>query len=64
MVLIHKKYVGANIIIGGDFNEAPDDNVDRCPPRNNTAYSKHVTLLCDKLNVIEAWRFLHPHNRE
>lgn len=59
---LKRKYSDAYLLIGGDFNEAPNDSIDRIPPKNST--SKIFDLLCDNLQVTDVWRFLHPHDKE
>jgi len=59
---LKSKYKDAYLLIGGDFNETPNDSMDRLPPRNST--SKVFELLCDDLQVTDVWRFLHPHDKD
>ena len=59
---LKSKYRDSHVLIAGDFNEAPDDALDVFPPR--ISVSKNYQLLCDNPQVIDAWRFLHPHNKE
>ena len=59
---LKSKYRDEHVPIGGDFNEVLDDALDRFPLRNSV--SMNCQLFCDNLQVIDAWRFLHPHNKE
>lgn len=60
------KYCNAHLIIAGDFNEAPDDYIDRYPPRlnYNSVNSCVITFLCKELSVTDAWRFYNPNLEE
>lgn len=55
------KYKEAHLIIGGDYNDAPDDLVDRVPVRL-TPHSrfKSTAYICEQLAIIDVWRFLNP----
>jgi len=55
------KYKDAHLIIGGDYNDAPDYLVDRMPVRV-TPHSrfKSTAYICEQLAIIDVWRFLYP----
>lgn len=55
---LKSKYNGAHIIIGGDFNDAPDDLMDRIPARlDQHSRFKSTAFVCEQLSVIVVWRF-------
>ncbi len=57
------KYPSAFILFGGDFNEAPDLVDDRFPPRTvSNSTNPLIGTLCQRLNLIDAHRYLHPDN--
>lgn len=59
------KFPNSYLIIGGDFNDAPDDHMDRIPPRDNPPVRfKCTSYTMDKLNVVDVWRFLNPNTKE
>lgn len=59
------KYNNPFLIMGGDYNDAPDDNLDRIPPRQTqTSRFKYTAFISDHLSVIDAWRYLNPHLKE
>lgn len=62
---IKEKYKDAHLIIGGDLNDAADDLMDRLPARmpSNSRF-KVTSYLCEQLNVIDAWRYTHPYQKE
>jgi len=54
------KYQGAFLILGGDFNDAPDDFLDRFPPHTlSNSKFKFTTDLCAHLSLVDIWRFLN-----
>ena len=53
-----EKYVGLNIIIGGDFNICLDNML---PSSSHTVtYSDCLIQLFDNLDLIDIWRLRHP----
>lgn len=52
------KYKDAHLIIGGDYNDAPDNLVDRIPigviPHSRF---KSTAYICEQLEIIDVWRF-------
>lgn len=57
---IKNKYNNAVTIIGGDYNDAPDENMDRHPHRiTATPAFKATSFLCQNLTLIDAWRFMN-----
>ncbi len=58
--LLMKKYQGALLIMGGDFNDAPDDFLDHFPPHTSTSSKfKFTTFLSYQLSIVDIWRFLN-----
>ncbi len=58
---LKKKYKDGYVIIGGDFNDAPDDSVDRFPPKHiSSRISDLFNFITDKLQVSDIWRYLNP----
>ncbi len=60
-----EKYKDAHLIIDGDLNDAADDSIDRLPagmPSNSRF--KVILYLCEQPNVIDAWRYTHPYQKE
>ena len=50
-----------NVIIGGDFNIAPDSWMDRFPHRGKQPlYDEVLKNLCHSLKVIDIWRLSNP----
>jgi len=41
---LKKKYKDGYVIIGGDFNDAPDDSIDRFPPKHSSRISDLLDL--------------------
>lgn len=61
LVNLKNKYKEAHIIIGGDFNDAPNDLIDRIPARTTqNSKFKCTTFISERLSVIDIWRFLNP----
>lgn len=59
------KYNDPLLILGGDYNDAPDDNLDRIPPRlSHSTRFKSTAFFSNQLSVIDAWRFLNPISKE
>ncbi len=58
---LKKKYKDGYVIIGGDFNDAPDDSVDSFPPKHiSSRISDLFYFIIDKLQVSDIWRYLNP----
>ncbi len=58
---LKKKYKDGYVIIGGDFNDAPDDSVDHFPPKHiSSRISDLFDFITDKLQVSDIWRYLNP----
>ncbi len=50
------KHKEAHLILGGDFNDAPDDLVDRVPVRTiQHSRFKSTAFICEQLSVIDVW---------
>ncbi len=50
----------SSLIMGGDFNEAPDFCYDRFPPKyDNITSNKIINDLCSNLSLVDVSRFLH-----
>ncbi len=50
--VLMKKYQGALLIMGGDFNDAPDDFLDRFPPHMST-YFVFPIVYCGYLQILK-----------
>lgn len=53
------EYPSAAVIVGGDFNEAPDPCLDRFPPKRESC--SYITILndfCSNLSLLDAYRFM------
>lgn len=62
---LQEKYKDAHLILGGDFNDAPDDTVDRIPERiSHNSQFKATLYLSEKLSVTDVWRFFNPNYKE
>lgn len=58
---LQSKYGETVLVFGGDFNDAPDDTIDRLPPRSRgNVRFKSTSFISDQLAVVDAWRFLNP----
>ncbi len=58
---IRRKFPSAYLIIGEDFNEAPNYSEDRYPPRQcQNAINPVISGFCQSLDFIDAFRFLYP----
>lgn len=54
------KFRDAIVIIGGDLNDAPDENLDRYPPRLAvTNVFKLTHFLSEEFFLTDAWRFMN-----
>lgn len=59
------KYKEAYLIVGGDFNDAPNDLIDRIPARTTqNSRFKSTAFISEQLSVIDIWRFLNPDKKE
>lgn len=55
------KYKESTIILGGDFNDAPDDYMDRHPPRSTALSSfKPTSFISHHFLLTDVWRFMTP----
>ncbi len=50
----------ALICIGGDFNIAPDNNLDRFPPRQSASPNSKLKMFMEKFDLIDIWREKFP----
>lgn len=56
-------YKSDNVIIGGDFNIAPDSWLDRKPQRSShSVYNDIILNLCTLTNVVDYWRVSNPNS--
>lgn len=56
-----RQYPTALIIIGGDYNKAPDNALDRFPPKSSThSINLNIALLCNELSLVDIWRLHFP----
>lgn len=59
------KYKEAHLILGGDYNDAPDDLIDRVPVRTiQHSRFKSTAFICEQLSVIDVWRYLNSDVKE
>lgn len=55
---LQSKNKAAFLIIGGDFNDAPNDRIDRIPGRTSqNSLLKATQFMGQELSVIDAWHF-------
>ncbi len=53
------------ILLGGDFNMAPDDWLDRCPSKfNSNHYNTTLFDFCNTHSLIDVWRNKNMNNRQ
>lgn len=58
---LKEKYKDSTIIIGGDFNDAPDDCMDRHPPKSASLSNfKPTSFISDNFLLTDVWRFMNP----
>lgn len=57
------KYPNSVLLIGGDFNIALDNTVDRWPPGQQSSHSTSLNNLMGKFNGIDIWRETFPDDR-
>lgn len=58
-------YQDAHLIIGGDLNDAADDQMDRLPSREDpSSRLKAIPYLCEQFNVTGTYRYTHPYQKE
>lgn len=62
--LLQDKFKDAFLIIGGDFNDAPDDLIDRIPIRTGHQRFKASTFLIQNFALVDVWRILYPDVRD
>ena len=59
---VRNKFPSASVVLGGDFNEAPDLCTDRYPARGNQDnFNPIICDFCSKLSLLVALRILRPH---
>ena len=59
--MFSEKYKDSAIIIGGDFNDAPDNCMDRHPPRSTSLSKfKPTSFISDHFLLTDVWRFMNP----
>lgn len=58
--VLKEKYKDSTVLIGGDFNDAPDDCLDRHPPRSASLSFKPASFMSDFLQLTDVWRFMNP----
>lgn len=58
-------FPSAVICIGGDFNIAPDNNLDRFPPRprQSTSPNSKLKIFMEKFDLIDIWREKFPNTK-
>ncbi len=63
---LQKKYQGSYIILWGDFNECPDDSIDRYPPKLNQPLQNTnlISMRCFSLTLTDAWRLFNPNAKQ
>lgn len=63
---LQNKYTNAQMILAGDFNETPDNLIDRFPPRisQGSKTNSIISSLCTQLSVVDAWRFFNDNIQE
>ena len=50
------KYKEAHMILGGDYNDTPNDLIDRVPIRTiQHSRFKSTEFICEQLSVIDVW---------
>lgn len=65
LIRLKEKYKEAHLMIGGDLNDTADDSMDRLPARMPSSSRFNViSYLSEQLNVIDAWRYIHPYQKE
>lgn len=58
-------YSTEKIVIGGDFNLAPDLWLDRLPPKGQSHnYDETITEFTSQLNLVDYWRVKHPYTSQ
>lgn len=63
LVTLKLKFPSAAVIVGGDFNEAPDLHLDRFPPRLNVNnLNLVISDLCSSLDLLDVYRHVHGNN--
>lgn len=60
----YKTNTNAFFIIGGDFNDASDDLIDRIPTRTGHHRFKASNFIIQKFATVDVWRFLNPDVRD
>lgn len=57
------KFPNACLLVGGDFNTAPDNVLDRRPLRQNTNLNSYLKLFMQIFDLIDIWREKFPTDR-
>lgn len=58
---LQSKNKEAFVIIGGDFNDAPNDRIDRIPGRTSqNSLFEATQFMSQEWSVIDAWHFFNP----
>lgn len=55
-------YPNASIILGGDFNIALNNTLDRSPSMQSLWINPALKCFMDKFDLIDIWRSLHPNS--
>lgn len=58
------KYPPALLLLGGDFNETMDNNLDRWPPRNYGPFNSNLKSFTERFDLVDIWREKFPHVRQ
>jgi len=54
------KYPSAFLILGGDFNIALNNILDRLPPRKTVSPNSNLVAFMDKFDLVDIWREMYP----
>jgi len=57
------KYPNSLLLIGGDFNVALDNTIDRWPPGRPSSISTNLKRLMGRFNIVDVWRETFPDKR-
>jgi len=58
------KYPHASLVVGGDFNIAMNNMLDRWPPRRSGSPNSVLKCLMDKFDLVDVWREQFPNDRQ
>lgn len=62
---LKRVYPTDNIVVGGDFNIAPDETYDRHPPKSTTSQPNPLlSNFCTSLKLIDVRRYLNPNLKQ